>query len=78
MTGRQFLAVLRRLPAEELDLDVSLLIDMHDRPICQDCGRHHATVWAAFACDDFTDARRRREARQRHRAIARQLEADAG
>ena len=76
VTGRQLLNILRRLPREELDLPVAVLLEQYDQPTCQDCGRHHPTPWAAFACDERIDARARRFARSRHRATLARSRAD--
>jgi len=63
LMGRHFLALLRSLPAEDLDLPAETLLAAYDKAVCGDCGRHHPTVWSAIACDGFIDARARRIAR---------------
>lgn len=72
MTGRELLAVLRRLDADELDLDARVLVDLHDGAVCLDCYHHHPDPWAAIACDERVDARRRRHAARHHRRRARE------
>lgn len=68
MSGAAFLRTLQGLPRAELELvGAQELLDTYGRGICDDCGDHHATVWAALACDGFTDARRRAAARRRYR-----------
>lgn len=62
MNGRQFLAVLRSLPAEALQLDVGTLVELYDEPRCSDCGKHHGSPWEALVCDELLSARRRRYA----------------
>jgi hypothetical protein len=43
MNGRDFHQLLGSLEPEELDLPISELVDLYDRPVCRDCGRFHAT-----------------------------------
>jgi hypothetical protein len=71
MNGRQFLGVLRRMHAEELERPIADLVDEHDGSVCLDCGHRHGSPWEALVCDERTDARRRRDAGRSARAIRR-------
>jgi hypothetical protein len=67
LSGADLLQLLRDAPPEELALPARDLLEMYDVPRCEDCGRPHDDVWEALACDDLTDARRRRDAARWHR-----------
>ena len=67
MNGRQFGQLLRRLDPDQLDLSIDVLVALYDVPTCHDCGRHHESPWAAIACDEQLDARRRMLAARRYR-----------
>lgn len=67
LTGIGLLLILRRLDEDELQLPARELVAIYDQALCEDCGRHHDTVWEAFACDDLSDARARRNAGRRIR-----------
>lgn len=61
LTGLDLLLLLRGLDRDELTMPARDLLELYDRPLCEDCRRHHDDVWAAIACDELTDARARRE-----------------
>lgn len=64
VTGAEFVRLVLSLPREEQKLDAGTLLDIYEGRLCRDCGLVHDTVWAALACDDYTDARRRSRARR--------------